>query len=176
MKTTEEERKDEILAYTADCVSWLKYTHYNIDLNDQDWEDVSQDILIHVNQKYDKIIPGVTYKAWIKRIVKNQFLNLVRDHFRWNRKDNYYKFIRFPNRLLIKVEEDGKITYEPDIPEFVDSVCKTREVINELDKIDRDIISYFLEHGKITAGRSVPGYRRKVKEFHRVTEKIKQLV
>ena len=149
-----------IYHHASKRISILRKTHLHLTLNRQDWEDLEQDILIHVFKKFREHYDNSgRYKAFVNRIVQNQFTNWCRDHFHLyegKRKDKklckFWRAVRFPSRIYTRIEQHGlsgdEIVYEPDVAVETDSTrTSLLEIISELPKGDCEFIRSYLEYG-----------------------------
>lgn len=98
------------IEYTQYCVKSHIYKYKNSkNLNDQDWQDITQDILLHIWQKRKKYKVTKFLKPWIKTIVSRLIINHMRNRCIIARNDNYKKraYVLYPRPIfLIEKEED----------------------------------------------------------------------
>ncbi len=67
----------EVAAHIQKCIKRYRISS-NVSLNSADWDDIAQDILIHVYIKWPKQT-GEKWHKWVGCITRNQILNKVRD-------------------------------------------------------------------------------------------------
>lgn len=98
---------------------WIKYTQYYVNLhrykyvhgphlNNQDWEDITQEILAHIWIKHKKYKVTMPLKPWIKTIVQRQIVNRLRSRCVICPHANYSQkaLIYFPRPLISIIKED----------------------------------------------------------------------
>lgn len=134
------------IEYVQTCVRRHKYKYANSKvLKDQDWEDLTQDILLHIWQKRKKYKVTMFLKPWLKTIVSRQVQNFMRDKCVVIRDKNYHKrsFFIHPRSLYSLMEEcdffgEIKKEYTQDMIDEGDnyynpSIDDLKNIINDFD-------------------------------------------
>jgi RNA polymerase sigma factor (sigma-70 family) len=99
---------------------WIEYTKYYINLQkykycnskklkSQDWEDITQDILLHIWKHHKTYKVTKHLKPWLKTIVSRLISNYMRDRCIVIRHSNYLKksLVLYPDPIIsIEKEED----------------------------------------------------------------------
>jgi len=134
----------EVTQYVHDRVGRMRALYPHLHINSHDWEDMIQDITVHVAGKWRQH-HGDTWKGWVSMITRNQVVNKIRNRIR-----DYRKMPMVG--LTSRIEQDDylgeeEIVYEPDMATPEDGVDKTRAALIELTGQHKTLVDEFVEQG-----------------------------
>lgn len=141
----------EVSAYLFSVISSMRTKYAYLPLNHHDWDDIRQEILIHVAAKWH-MCNSPKWRAWVKTIVRNQFKNQIRDRVVKTCREGYRVPLLTRSRF---VDEFGNLAYEyePDVIAQKDMLSSIYEAIGTLNANDQRIFDLLLKRGSWTKVR-----------------------
>lgn len=156
----------ELLDYVKKRVYIFRGSHVGL-VYSNEWDDIIQEIAIHVWGKINQLDPKRPWKPWVCQIVQNQLINHVR-----NRAARYKRLPVTPLTSRI-VQDDAygeeEMVYEPDMAMPEDRIWHTREAISRLDRQERVLLETFVEQGTWAKTRKL----LRLSEYAMTTRKFK---
>lgn len=134
----------DVAAHIKRLVHRAHFRYPQLYINRHDWDDWSQEILIHVAGKWDQQ-RGDKWRAWVKTITRRQIINKLRDRIVAHR--------RMPITVMLSsvIQEDEwgdeETVYVPDIPTPEDGTANTCAALNELTSEDAKLLRYYAKAG-----------------------------
>lgn len=174
-----------ILDYANQRLDIIQKSNNHLKISFHDWEDFRQETLIHLFQKKDQWIAGSGYKAWIKTIIQNQFLNFLRKRFIWHNNKNQNRRLaklqlKNPDTFVTKlltVDSVGNKHWEifPDMIQEEENK-DLKEIIDELEPFKKQFIQDYLKdkNWKLLAKKYNWHYLRTYKFGQEILAEIKQ--
>ena len=142
---------------------------YNVALRitgeDMDAEDVLQDAFVSAFKNLSQYREDASFGAWLKRIVINKSLNLVKKR----------------NRLAFEVSETaGEVVYEwEDVPDHQMEVAAIKEAIKKLPDGFRAVLTLYLfegyDHTEIAEIMGITVSTSK-SQFNRAKKKLREMI
>lgn len=154
-------KHEDLIKYAVKCVA--KYSKScSAQFNSQDWEDISQEVCLHVYSKRKMRNPKLPYRPWVKTVVCNQIRNKIRDRIR---------ILPFKPLITKVIEENDELVYEPDA--IMIESKKLTEIVQELTSKEKRLLSLHERYGnwKIVGEKTGLGLR-----IYSIKEKIKKQV
>jgi len=142
----------ELLGYVKKRVYIFRGSHVGL-VYSNEWDDMAQEITIHVLSKLGQLDPQRRWKAWVCQIVQNQLINHIRNRTRQTKR---FPLVPLTSRITQdNISGEEEMIYEPDMAIPEDGVCKTREAISRLAPPERVLLETFVERGTWEKARKV---------------------
>lgn len=122
----------------------IKNIYWKNYVGNKDFDDIKQDIIIHIFNKKNKFDHSKPIKPWVKTIIHHQLKNKIRDKFTSSRKTGEIKF-GYKAPILTKIKQNNlsineEIIYEPDMVSEKENEINLDEFIKYLNR--NEIILY----------------------------------
>lgn len=134
----------EVSAHIQTLLRHKRFLYRHLPMNEHDWEDITQETLIHVARKWHQQ-RGKEWKPWVNTIAYRQFLNQVRNRTVAARR---FKRAIFGTRVM-QEDADGMLApfWERDMAIPTDSIHTTRAAIADLPPAMREILQAYVDKG-----------------------------
>ncbi len=107
----------------------------------QDWEDFGQKCKIKFIRAYDNFITsGIPVRPYLRRLVKNNYFNLVRNTYFTASRPPPYNFVQIDPVVQYEIEEGGWKYIRDSIGSTLHNQEKEEELITKLDSIQKEIL------------------------------------
>jgi DNA-directed RNA polymerase specialized sigma24 family protein len=134
----------EVADHVRVRVMCMRRLYPHLHINRHDWDDMIQDIVIHVARKWH-MQRGDKWHRWVDIIARRQVMNMLR-----NRIADYRRMPLVSMISRIEQYDDmggEQVVYEPDTPAHEDGVDKTRAALATLPRPYDRLVQEFMKCG-----------------------------